>query len=117
MIFNEIYTVYGLSLMIKHLFRWLTLERNEIESLPNTLGDLEALIHCNLRNNCLKEFPMSILQCSDLMFLQLNHNDVSITHFLICNTLRQGWQNQWHACTRGTQQNSSGTPKDTDQSM
>lgn len=58
--------------------RWLTLEYNEIDTLPNTMDNLEALVHCNLRHNSLKEFPTSLLKCGDLMFLQLNHNQVIV---------------------------------------
>ncbi len=64
--------------------RWLILTDNEIEKLPNSMGDLSLLQKCMLSGNKLTSLPESISKCHNLELLRIAVNNfTALPSFLL----------------------------------
>ena len=57
--------------------RWLILTDNEIEKLPNSMGDLTLLQKCMLSGNQLTALPQSMAKCHNLELLRIAVNQLT----------------------------------------
>ena len=71
---NQINTVAENSLPLST--RWLILTDNEIEKLPDSMGDLSLLQKCMLSGNKLTSLPESMSKCHNLELLR-----IAVNHF------------------------------------
>ena len=55
--------------------RWITLEGNNISSVPENFENLTALIHLNLNQNRMNVIPVSFTKLKKLQFLFMKSND------------------------------------------
>lgn len=56
--------------------RWLSLEDNRLEALPEQLALWQRLVHLNVRNNCLRSMPAGLALLPRLRFCFLNSNAI-----------------------------------------
>lgn len=56
--------------------RWLILTDNEIEVIPNSIGDLKLLQKCMLSGNKIKKLPKGFLKCKNLELLRISANNL-----------------------------------------
>lgn len=66
--------------MLMHIFqhdRWLTMENNQLEVIPESMVNLASLVHLNLKNNRLAKFPEIISNIKALRFCFLNSNQIA----------------------------------------
>ncbi len=71
---NQIRTITANALPPK--LRWLTLTDNEIESLPDALGQCPRLQKLMLAGNRLQVLPQSLAQCQNLELLRISANQL-----------------------------------------
>ena len=57
--------------------RWLILTDNQLNTLPDSIGDLKKLQKCMLAGNQLSEIPKTIQHCSNLELLRLSANQLT----------------------------------------
>lgn len=58
-----------------YFYRWLTLENNNISSVPDNFENLSALIHLNLSHNRINLIPVSFTKLKKLQYLFMKSND------------------------------------------
>lgn len=64
--------------------RWLILTDNNIEVIPNFIGDLKQLQKCMLSGNQIKSLPESMSECNNLELLRISTNKLdSFPTFLL----------------------------------
>ncbi|MGZ5029555.1 MAG: protein kinase [Methylobacter sp.] len=57
--------------------RWLILTDNQIEKLPDSIGELPRLQKLMLAGNRLTELPSSLAKCTDLQLMRISANQLS----------------------------------------
>jgi len=57
--------------------RWLILTDNQIEKLPDSIGELRRLQKLMLAGNRLTELPASLAKCTDLQLMRISANQLS----------------------------------------
>lgn len=57
--------------------RWLILTDNQLQKLPDSIGDLKQLQKCMLAGNQLSEIPKTIQHCTNLELLRLSANQLT----------------------------------------
>eukprot|EP01132_Coremiostelium_polycephalum_P004849 gene4849-6044_t len=56
--------------------KYLNLENNQLEDLPDTIGSLNSLIHLNVSSNLIKSLPSSLSHVKSLRRINLQHNPI-----------------------------------------
>lgn len=71
--------------------RWLILTDNELETLPDTIGELKLLQKCMLSGNKLISLPQSISQCHNLELLRIAVNKLESLPTSILELPKLSW--------------------------
>ena len=56
----------------------LDIHDNQLESLPDSIGDLQRMSKLNLSHNRFKEIPQGVFLMKELRVLQLSNNNIEI---------------------------------------
>jgi len=71
--------------------RWLILTDNDIEKLPESMGDLSLLQKCMLSGNKLTALPQSMAQCHNLELLRIGVNEMKEFPSFLLNLPKLSW--------------------------
>ncbi len=71
--------------------RWLILTDNEIEKLPESIGDLKLLQKCMLSGNKLTTLPQSMSECHNLELLRIAVNKLTELPTWLLNLPKLSW--------------------------
>lgn len=71
--------------------RWLILTDNEIEKLPNFMGDLKLLQKCMLSGNKIKSLPKSMSKCENLELLRISSNKLNSFPTFLLSLPKLSW--------------------------
>ncbi len=71
--------------------RWLILTDNDIETLPDSIGDLHLLQKCMLSGNKLTTFPKTMHQCHNLELLRIAVNHLKALPDFLLNLPKLSW--------------------------
>jgi predicted Ser/Thr protein kinase len=71
--------------------RWLILTDNEIEKLPESIGDLKLLQKCMLSGNKLTSLPESFSKCTNLELLRIAANKLTSFPVLLLSLPKLSW--------------------------
>lgn len=75
-IYNDQKYLSTIILIFWMVHRWLTLENNQVASMPVNLACMNSLTHLNMKNNCLTEVPVALPNLDCLRFCYLNSNAI-----------------------------------------
>lgn len=71
--------------------RWLILTNNQVETLPNTIGNCQHMQKLMLAGNQLRSIPQSLTQCSNLELLRLSANKFEEVPNWLFNMPKLAW--------------------------
>ncbi len=71
--------------------RWLILTDNNLEKLPDSMGDLTLLQKCMLSGNALTSLPMSMSKCQNLELLRIAVNRLTELPSFLLTLPRLSW--------------------------
>lgn len=86
---NQIYTLAQNALPLST--RWLILTDNELETLPESLGDLTLLQKCMLSGNRLSSLPQSMSNCHRLELLRIAVNQFELLPKFLLSLPKLSW--------------------------
>ena len=74
----------------KHL-QWLILTDNQIDLLPNSIGDCYLLQKCALAGNKISKLPTTMQHCTNLELLRISANQLQEIPFWLVNLPKLSW--------------------------
>ena len=86
---NQIKTVSGAAL--PRITRWLILTDNQIENLPDEIGELPRLQKLALAGNQLRDIPESIKHCQNLELIRLSANALTTFPDVLLTLPKLAW--------------------------
>jgi hypothetical protein len=71
--------------------QWLILTDNQIEVLPESIGDCSLLQKCTLAGNKISKLPETMQQCNNLELLRISANQLQEIPFWLVNLPKLSW--------------------------